>query len=313
MKHTVIFSILLFTGVILGSSQVIAKKAGSKSYTCISASNGRFLITDSNKTNKFKLYGVVFPTKKNLKQFAKDSDTKVEDLKNSLPNLNNYLSRYNGRTVKIKKSFRSGLWLEGSNGKCINLEVVENGIALPDKNVKHEYKKQFQKAKGEAIKNAAGIWALPACSNPSRDIRIEFSSKNIKKKKETRTRQYSSSYSKHRTWENMREITLDFNTFDLKRKIDLVIKYQFKIVSYEGSGNRTNKRNVFFSKIQTKNITVFPPENTKTIIESPKLTLYKYSYSGGNYSYSEGKDYVGEAVAIYYNDEVIFKRGELKQ
>ena len=52
----------------------------------------------------------------------------------------------------------------------------------------------------------------------------------------------------------MRKITLDFNTHDLKRKIDLVIKYQFKIVSY-----------------------------------------------------------AGEAVVIYYNDEVIFKRGELKQ
>ncbi len=312
MKHTIIIVSLFFAVIMLTATQATAKKGNSKSYTCISASNGKFLITDSRKTNKFKLYGVVFPTKKNLKQFAKDCDIKVEILKNFLPNFNNYLSRYNGRTVKIKKSFRNGLLLEDSNGKSINLDVVENGIALPVKNVKREYKENLLKAKGEAIKNASGIWALPSCINPSRDIRIEFSSKNIKKKKETRTHQYSSSYSKHKTWENMRKITLDFNTYDLKRKIDLVIKYQFKIVSYEGSGNRTNKRNVFFSKIHTKNVTVFPPENIKTIIESPKLTLYKYSYSGGNYSYSEGKDYVGEAVAVYYNDEIIFKRGDLK-
>ena len=312
MKQTIIFVSLFIASIMLTATHATAKKGNSKSYTCISASNGKFLITDSNKTNKFKLYGVVFPTKKNLKQFAKDCDTKAEDLKDFLPNINNHLNRYNGRTLKIKKSFRTGLLLEDSNGKSINLEVVENGIALPEKNVKRQYKNNLLKAKGEAIKNAAGVWALPPCSNPTRDMRIEFSSKNIKKKKETRTHQYSSSYSKHKTWENMREITLDFNTFDLKRKIDLVIKYQFKIVSYQGSGNRTNKRNVFFSKIHTKNITVFPPENIKTIIESPKLTLYKYSYSGGNYSYSEGKDYVGEAIAVYYNDEVIFKRGDLK-
>ena len=234
-------------------------------------------------------------------------------MKNSLPNLNNYLSRYNGRTVKIKKSFRNSLWLEDSNGKSINLEVVETGFALPDKNVKHEYKKQFQKAKGEAIKNAAGIWALPTCSNPSRDIRIEFSSKNIKTKKSDNSGNHSSYYTKDITWNNVRKIILDFNTHDLKRKIDLVVKYQFKIVSYAGSYNKSNKRNVTFSDISKKTITIYPPEQTNIIIESPGVELRKHFDSDGReYSYLQGKDYVGEAVAIYYNDEVIFKRGDLK-
>ena len=296
----------------LVSSHVTAKKANSKSYKCISAENGIFLITDSRKTNKFKLYGVIFPSKKSLKKIALKSNTKAKDLSDFLPYLNNQLNRYAGQSVKIKNNFGRELWLEDANGKSINLEVVEKGFALPVRNLKRQYKKQFQKAKYEAIKNSAGIWILAPANNPTHDIRIEFSSKNIKKKKEVRTHQYSSSYSKHRTWESMRKISLDFNTFDLKRKIDLVIKYQFKIVSYKGSGNRTNKRNVFFSKVHTKNVTVFPPENINTIIESPKLTLYKYSYSGGNYSYLEGKDYAGEAVAVYYNNEVIFKRGDLK-
>ena len=312
MKHTFIFAFLFSVGIMLTATQVIAKKAGSKSYTCISAKNGTFLITDSRKTNKFKLYGVIFPTKKALKQFAKDSDLKVKDLADFLPNINNQLNRYADRTVKIKKSFGKSLWLEDSNGKSINLEVVENGIALPNKNVKRQYNNQLLKAKGEAIKSAAGIWALPPAKNPTHDIQVDFSSKNIKKKTRDRSRQYSSSYSKYKTWEIIREITFNFNTHDLKRKIDLVIKYQFKIASYEGGYHRTDKRNVSFSTVYTKNVTVFPPENINIIIKSPKVTLNKYSYSGGNYSYSQGKDYVGEAVAIYYNDEVIFKRGDLK-
>jgi len=37
-----------------------------------------------------------------------------------------------------------------------------------------------------------------------------------------------------------------------------------------------------------------------------------FDSDGREYSYLQGKDYVGEAVAIYYNDEIIFKRGDLK-
>jgi len=222
------------------------------------------------------------------------------------------LSKYAGTTVKIKKGFRQGVWLEDSNGNSINLEVVESGIALPIKNAKREYKNKLLKAKDKAIKNAVGTWALPSANDPTRDMRIEFSSKNIKKKKGSRIQQYSGFYSKQSTWESMRKITLDFNTLDLKRKIDLVIKYQFKIASYQGGGNKGNRRNVFFSNIHTKNVTVFPPENIKTIIESPKLALNKYSVSGGGHSSLSGKDYVGETVVVYYNDKVIFKRGELK-
>jgi len=322
MKLTVISSILLFTGVIVGSSHVKAKKAGSKSYTCISAKNGKFVITDSIKTNKFKLYGVIFPTKKTIKLFSKDSDTKVEDLKNSLPNLNNYLSRYNGRTVKIKKSFGRSVWLEDSNGKSINLEVVESGIALPVKNVKRQYKKQFQKARCEAVKNAVGIWALPPDRDPSRDVRIKYSAKNMIKDKESRSYKYSaSSYTKNKKWNNIREITLDFNTFDLNRKIDLLIKYQWKIASYEeGAYRRTNnrgyrrssKRDISWSEIYRKTISIYPPDNQQIVIKSPEVSMRKYTDSDDGATSLSGKDYAGDAVAIYYNDEEIFKRGELK-
>ena len=294
MKSTAIISILIFAGIMLTANQVIAKKGNSKSYTCISASNGRFLITDSRKTNKFKLYGIVFPTKKNLKQFAKDSDTKVKDLTDFLPNINNQLNKYNGQTVKIIKNFRNSLWLENSNGKSINLDVVENGVALPEKNVKRQYKNNLIKAKCEAIKNAAGIWALPHDSDPTHDIRIKFSSKNV-------------------TWNNVRNIILDLNTHDLKRKIDLIVKYQFKIVSYAGQYNKSNKRKVSFSDIAQKTITIYPPEQTNIVIKSPVVELLKHFDSDGReYSFLRGKDYVGEAVAIYYNDKVIFKRGDLK-
>ena len=91
MKFTVI-AILSFAEVLLFTVPVSAGKTGSKSYTCISASDGIFLITDSNKTNKFKLYGVIFPAKKTFKQFAKDSDIKAKDLTDFLPTINNELN-----------------------------------------------------------------------------------------------------------------------------------------------------------------------------------------------------------------------------
>lgn len=315
MKQTIFFASLFIASVMLTATQATAKKANSKIYTCISASNGKFLITDSRKTNKFKLYGVIFPTKKTLNQFAKNSNTKAEDLTGFLPNINNQLNQYAGRTVKIKNSFGKSLWLEDSNGNSINLEVVENGIALPVRNVKRQYKKQFEKVRSEAIRNAAGIWALSPDNDPTRDIRIEYSAKNIKKDKKSSSYKYSaSSYSKNKNWRNLREITLDINTFDLNRKIDLLIKYQFKIISYASSTsyNRTSKRDISWSGISRKTITLYPPDNIKTVIKSPEVSMYKYSNSDNASTSLNGKDYAGDAIAIYYNDKVIFKRGELK-
>ncbi|MCK5853263.1 thermonuclease family protein [bacterium] len=307
MKNTIIFAILFSLVIILTATQVTAKKAYSKSYTCISAENGIFLISDSQKTNKFKLYGVIFPTKKTLNQFAKKSNTKAKDLTYFLPKINNQLNKYAGKTVKIKNNFGKNLWLEDADGNSINLEVVENGIALPVKNVKRQYKKQFEKVKIEAIKNAVGIWALYPDNNPMQDVRIEYSSKNIIKDKKSSSQKYSaSSYIKNKSWNNLREITLNFNTFYLNRKIDLVIKYQFKLTNY-GS-----KRKISRSSIKKKYISLFPPDDIKIIIKSPEVLMRKYSNSDAASSSVSGKDYAGDVVVIYYKDEIVFKHGELK-
>jgi len=307
MKNTIIFTILFSLGIILTATQATAKETGSKSYRCISASNGKFLITDFNKTNKFKLYGVIFPTKKTLKQFAKKSNTKAKDLSDFLPYLNSQLNQYAGKTVKIKNNFGKNLWLEDANGKSINLEVVEKGFALPVRNVKRQYKKQFEKVKIKAIKNAAGIWILAPDNNPMQDVRIEYSAKNIIKNKKSSSQKYSaSSYIKNKSWNNLREITLNFNTFYLNRKIDLVIKYQFKLTNYSG------KRNISWSSIKKKNISLFPPDDIKIIIKSPEVSMRKYTDSDAANSSVNGKDYAGDVVVIYYKDEIVFKRGDLK-
>ncbi len=307
MKNTIIFTILFSLGIILTATQVNAKKANSKSYKCISASNGKFLITDSTRTNEFELYGVIFPSKKSLKKIALKSNTKAKDLSDFLPYLNSQLNQYAGQSVKIKNNFGKKLWLEDANGKSINLEVVEKGFALPVRNLKRQYKKQFQKAKYEAIKNAAGIWILAPDNDPTQDIRIDYSSRNIIKDKKSSSHKYSaSSYTKNKSWNNLREITFDFNTFDLKRKIDLVIKYQFKLTNHDG------KRNMSWSNINKKNISLFPPDDIKIMIKSPEVSMRKYSNSDAANSSVSGKDYAGDAVVIYYKDEIIFKRGDLK-
>ena len=310
MKTTIIFAILFSSVIILTPTQVTAKKTYSKSYTCISASNGKFLITNSIKTNKFKLYGIIFPTKKTLKQFVKNSNTKAKDLTAFLPKINYQLNKYAGKTVKIKSCIGKRLWLEDSNGKSINLELVRNGIALPAKNIKRQYRKQLNKARNEAIKNAAGFWALPAKYDPTSDIRIEYSSKNIRKnEKSTSYKSSASSYARNKSWNNFREITLDINTFDLTRKIDLLVKYQFKIINYIPG----KSRKISWSSISQKTITLYPPDNIKTIIKSPDVGIQKYSNSANGHSALSGKDYVGDNVVIYYNNKVIFKRGELKK
>ncbi len=311
MRNTIIFAILFSLGIILTATQVNAKKAYSKSYTCISAENGIFLITDSQKTNKFKLYGVIFPSKKSLKKVALKSNTKVKDLSDFLPYLNSQLNQYAGKTVKIKNNFGKNLWLEDANGKSINLEVVEKGFALPVRNIKRQYKKQFQKAKYEAIKNGAGIWILAPANDPTRDIRIEYSAKNITKDKKSDSQQYDSFYTKNKSWKNIREITFDFNTLDLNRKIDLLIKYQFKISNYTVSNNRS-KHKMSCSKIYSETITLYPPDNKKLVFKAPAISMQKTSNSRWKNTTKIGKDYAGDAVAIYYKDKVIFKRSELK-
>ena len=313
MSFKIVVHFLFFACIMLITTNAEAKKSSSKSYTCISASSEKFIITDGKKTNAFKLYNVVFPTKKTIKQFAKSSNVKIKELTDYLPTIDAELNKYAGTTVKIKKGFRKGLWLEDSNGNSINLEVVENGFALPSKNAKREYKSQLLKAKGEAIKNARGVWALSPASNPTRDLRIEYSAKNMKKGKKSNSYKYSaSSYSKNQDWKNIREITLDFNTFDLSHRIDLVIKYQFKIISYDWHYRKSHKRDISWSGISTKEITLFPPDNQKIVLKSPEVSINRYFNSDNGKSYLQGKDYAGDAVAIYYNNEVIFKRGELK-
>lgn len=307
-------SCIFLIAFVFNAFQLSAAGTSKKSYRCINVKKCNFIITDGARTNAFKLYGVLFPTKKTFKQFAKGSDVKAKDLTDFLPTINNELNKYAGRAVNIKKSFRKSLWLEDSNGNSINVEVVRSGLALPDKNVKRQYKKELNKAKCEAVKNAVGIWSLPVANDPTRAVRIECSSKNVKKTEENKSRGYSSFYTKDKLWKNTREINLTFDTFDLKRKIDLVIKYQFKISSYDGSYNKSNKRNITFSKIFEKEVSLYPPDPINIVIKSPEKKLRKHFDSDGReYSYLQGEDYAGEAVLIYYKGEVIFKRGELKE
>ncbi len=297
------------------------KKSNKNVYKCLEVKNGAFLLINKNrsKTNVYKLYGVEFPFKKWMqKQFALNCFTSSKNFKKFLPTINRQLNSYEGAELIVKKKFDKYLWLETSDGRVVNLEVIKEGIALPKTSrIKREYLSLLKNAKHTAIKNENGIWNLPPRYNPADDLKIKKNSNNIKTKIKERRSRHSSFYTVRKTWENSREIKLEFDTVKLKRKIEVIIKYQFKKKVYSNDNydyGRPDKSKLSFSKIFTKKVVLFPPEKKVVTLKSSKITLTKYFDSdGAKYGHTSGQDYAGDAIEVYCDKELIFKQGDLKK
>jgi hypothetical protein len=275
----------------------------------------RPVLCDDGRTGVFELIGITFPgnSPAERKRLATRCGATDESMLAFVPTIPDLLNVYTGRTVTVRGKRGRAVWLVDDNGTEINADIVRRGLVLAPRTGERKYVDKLKEAEREAARTGAGMWALEPRTDPTLALRFDYESRTDKETVSDLSEQYSWHRTNDKTVKHTRVVELKVDASAAKRRVDLVIHYQFKKATYDGRQHDDDKRDLVFTAAETMRESILPGEVKTITLTSPSVESRRhFDSSGSEHSYKRGEEFVGDVVVVKCGERELFSHGALK-